>query len=370
MSVAHQIRTLFLIIFLMSAAFHSAHGQMTSFRSLHPLATMHFLPVGETPGWNQSRWFQFDFSQSNVWNPAVNLQNLSNGRRLTYGADYEQTTLNGEIGWALGESWAVGAEIQSGFRWGGFLDSVIDRYHILIRTDRFSRPDFPTNKSSLDLASEGSDRVGGSSAPSLANMKLKVKYWFWKWKGGTTGACDCGMSTSLQLHVPIAGSRSGWSSGSFDTSWLLHFGVPINNQSGVWMTMALSHLPRNNALEGWPRRSWLQMYEVASDWGVSDNWGITLKIRAESPFMNQKQLLVDETLDIQTQKRISSAWNALTEWRGSQELGLRYRWDDGDLMSVSFVEDWGLTAVDGRAGALYVNNAPDIVILTQGKFHF
>jgi hypothetical protein len=83
----------------------------------------------------------------------------------------------------------------------------------------------------------------------------------------------------------------------------------------------------------------------------------------------EQQYTFSEPQD-QLAERISSGWNGLTAWRGSESIGLRYRWGAGSQANFLFIEDWALGDRDGRNQWLYVNNAPDVMFLTQLHFVF
>jgi hypothetical protein len=343
-------------------------AQGSSYRNSNPIENMHLLPVGEAPGWTGRFWIQSELAQNNTWNFHIDLRDLDTGHQLGYEADYEQTSAIADLGYAINQWVAAGLEIQTGYRSGGFMDHYIDMYHAAIGTDRFDRNQYPIGRNEIHFFDNGVDAISTPHNIEFANIKLKAKVWFVHWVSPHPAACDCGLAVSGQIHIPVAGARSGWSSGGIDTSLLLHAGYPINEYSGIWATFAITHAPVNAVLAGWPRRAWLEMYELALDSAVSDHWGIVTKARANSPFMNQGSLITLNTPDDFTRRRISSSWNSLG-WRGSEELGLRYRWDGGDEIMFSMVEDWGLSAIDGRSGALYVNNAPDIIFSLQAVLH-
>ena len=343
----------------------------TSFRVAHPIAWMHQLPTGEMPGWDTSAWFQFELSHGNIWNAPIDLLNKNNNDSLYYTADFEQTTAFLELGFALTEWLALSIELPVSYRGGGFLDQIIDSFHIIIGSDRFSRPDFDRHQSNFETSANNTTYLSENSASGFSNVKYKLKLWWWDW--GSNKACPCGFSTAIHLKQPLTSYKLGLSSGRFDYSLAWHLGLPIGEEGALWISSAATYASSNPALRGWPRRKWNQMYEISTDIGFSDNWGLLLLVRMESPILNKEHLSIIDTGETNQQQlasRIASGWNSLVHWRGSQGLGFRYRFSPTSQINTIITEDWALGQFDERGDRLYTNNAPDVSFVVQYNTSF
>ncbi len=98
-----------------------------------------------------------------------------------------------------------------------------------------------------------------------------------------------------------------------------------------------------------------------------------MSARAESPLFNKQYLdyVYTQTGEQeQLEERVASAWNSLVEWRGSENIGIKYSWGKGSSINFAFVEDWGIGSEDQASDGLYVNNAPDFQFMTQWHFNF
>src|ERR1035437_9104015 len=89
----------------------SASAELTSYHFMGPIAMMHDLPVGETPGWSSPTWFNLEIGTSNVWNHQASMTDTRNGNIYTIFADFEQETAVAEIGQALSPSLAFAVEV-------------------------------------------------------------------------------------------------------------------------------------------------------------------------------------------------------------------------------------------------------------------
>lgn len=358
-----------LIILVFSLA---AQASKPSYHLSHPVGWMHALPVGETPGWSKSAWFNLELNYGNVWNDQFDVTNKNSEKILTYSADFEQGSVIADLGVAVSSRWALGVEIPFASRGGGFLDDFIDQFHLLIDSDRFLRPYNNEFDNLYSVQTNNEDQIRQTDT-AVGNLKLKTKYWLWQWRGSANGSCDCGFAVSGQVKFPTAKANSGWSSGHHDYSLLVHLGAPLGTQSGIWATAGFTALGENETFRDWPRRRWAQMYELSMDFAFANSWGVLLQARTESPIMHKQDLSYNHyTSDPDAQKayRVASGWNSLVHWRGSQSAGLRWRSQSGHQANLLIIEDWALGRQDSRSDKLYVTNAPDVAFALQFHFSF
>ncbi|MGE0762337.1 MAG: DUF3187 family protein [Bdellovibrionales bacterium] len=363
-------RCLFLLLLLLFC--FKVEASKPSFYVPHPIGWMHALPVGETPGWSGNLWFNLELSQANIWNDEFDLTNNRTGKTLTYAADYEQTSVVTDLGFALSERWSLGLVAPFASRGGGAMDDFIDQFHVFIGSERFLRNINHDFGRSYKVETNGTDQFTNHSWTAVGNLKLKTKYWLWQWRGSQNGSCDCGFSLGAQVKFPLNKARSGMSSGTNDYTLLAHLGAPLWHHSGIWATAAYTALGRNDLFSDWPMRRDAQMYELSMDLGF-EHWGIILQGRLESPIMNKGDLTFNyTTIDPKSQVayRVASGWNSLVYWRGSQSIGFRYRGNAGHQLNVLIVEDWALGKQDSRVDGLYVHNAPDVAFVMQLHMHF
>lgn len=331
------------------------------------------LPVGETPGWSQPQWMNFELNHANIWNMQFNMTDRRTGDVYSYKADFEQSSAILETGWALTNFLAFALEIPYANRNGGFLDDFIDQFHVFIRGNRFLRHLNEPFGNSMSVQKNGEEQLGSEHGEGVGSVKAKLKLWLLQWRSPTPGVCECGFALSAQAKFPTTNRDRGLSSGSRDYSGLVHLGVPLWKYAGVWATAAFTKLGSNDTFGDWPRREWLQMYELTFDLGLGPNFGVLIQGRTESPFMMREHLDYNYTTadrDGQTAERIASGWNSLVNWRGSQALGIRWRWGQGSQVNFMMIEDWGLGDKDERNDKLYVNNAPDVAFISQWHFVF
>ena len=331
------------------------------------------LPVGEAPGWSGAAWFNLELNHANIWNMSFEMTDRRSGKKYTYEADFEQSSAIAEFGFALSERLALTVEVPYANRNGGFLDDFIDQFHQFIRTDRFFRHLNDPFGNSYRIQTEDQDRLATQYGQGVGSTKAKLKWWLAQWRSPTPGVCECGLAISAQAKNPTQARKFGMSSGNKEYTALLHLGVPLGQYSGAWATAGITKLGANETFADWPRRDWQEMYELSLDLGVGPNFGFILQARAESPLFNRDHLEFDYSYSDkkgQTAERIASGWNSLTAWRGSQSLGLRWRWGQGSQINLLVVEDWGIGDEDDRGDALYVNNAPDVAFVSQWHFTF
>lgn len=346
----------------------TANATRTSYHVPHPIGWMHALPAGETPGWHENYWLNFELSHANIWNNEFTAKRNETGRELKYEADFEQSSFILELGKKASEQFMFGIEVPFASRGGGFLDDFIDQFHVLIGSDRFLRPENADFDRSLKIETDDKSQLNSSNLSAVGNVKLKAKWWPWQWTSEQPGACDCGFAISGQVKIPVANGRSGQSSGGFDYSLLAHLGAPFGEQSGVWFTAGFSYLSTNTALSDWPRRKWAQMYELSFDFGITDHWGFVLQGRLESPIMDKGSLAFEYTETdrlAMAKERVASGWNSLVYWRGTQSFGIRWRSFFGTQVSLLMIEDWNYGNPDYRSDHVYVTNAPDVAFVTQ-----
>lgn len=366
-----MMRTILVLLFGVGAQL--AWASKPSYSVAHPVGWMHALPVGETPGWSGRYWINFEASHANIWNNEFEMTDRRNGNIYTYGADFEQTSLVTDIGFAITPRWSFDIVAPFASRGGGALDDFIDQFHMLIGSERFLRN--LNNKFSRDFTVESNsqDQFGDKNWTAVGNLVLKSKLWLWQWRGSQNGSCDCGFSVSGQAKLPLSEARSGMSSGHPDYSMLLHLGTPIGKQSGIWATAAFTALGKNDLFKDWPMRRWAQMYELSMDFAFSEHWGILLQGRVESPLMNKNDLDYNYTTSdplAQTLYRVASGWNSLVSWRGTESFGFRWRSQGGSQINFLMIEDWWFGGQDSRGDHLYVTNAPDVQFTVQAHTHF
>jgi hypothetical protein len=366
-----EAKTLLCILFAVLTA--KAHASRTSFRNAHPIGWMHLLPVGEAPGWSQPQWTNIELNHANIWNGAFEMTDKRTDDVYKYEADYEQSSAILETGWALTDRMSFALEVPYANRNGGFLDDFIDQFHVLIGSNRFLRHLNDDYDNNFSIKTNGTEQLASKHGQGVGAIKAKVKLWLMQWRSPTPGVCDCGFAVSFQSKFPTQRPGIGLSSGHNDYSGLIHAGAPLWKYAGIWATAGWTKLGGNENLNGWPRREWLQMYELSLDLGVGPSFGFILQARTESPILMKEYLTYNYTTterESQTSERIGSGWNSLVEWRGSQSIGVRWRWGQGSQINFMMVEDWGTGDKDERNDKLYVNNAPDVAFVSQWHFVF
>jgi hypothetical protein len=351
----------------------SAFAQMTSYHFVNPVGMMYDLPVGEPPGWSSDRWVNFEVSAANIWNHQFSMTDIRNGNIYSYFADYEQETVVADMGFALTPNLAISLEVPYENHNGGFMDDAVDRFHQWIESDRFMRDVSPKFGNHFQVQTNGVDNLTTEHAEGIGNFKAKLKYWFLHVNSPTPGECDCGLAVSGQVKFPVQDRAHGLSSGTNDYSELIHAGLPLGSESAMWATAAFTQLGSNDTFAGWPQNKFLQMYELSFDFGSGPNLGFMIQARYESPLFNPSVLSFNYTSSTpsgQLEERVSSGWNALTDWRGSESIGVRWRWGNGNQFNFLFVEDWAIGAQDQTTDGLYINDAPDFEIVTQWHLVF
>lgn len=343
----------------------SAHAQMKSPHLSHPVAWMYFLPVGESPGWKKNQYTNIEFSQSNVFNRKSQFTNLRTGESIEYEADFEQSSLILEGGMSPTENLMISLEVPISYRGGGLFDHSIDEFHKLIQSDRFMRHTYDTGRSQFNIYSDGGQRLRTSYFSGiLTTTKSKIKYRMIPWEE------EYGLSVSAQLKTSL-GAKSGFNSGGTDLSFLVHAGMPLWKQSGLWFTSGFTKISPNPMFYDWSTREWLQMYELTLDLALNDRWGLLGFYRMESPLFNAGEFEFQYTASgnkARTEERAASGWNSLMYWRGSQGMGTRYRWSGGDQLNLMMLEDWGYGGYDRRQSFFYINNAPDVAFVLQLQY--
>lgn len=344
-----------------------------SYHLQHPLAWMHGLPTGEQPGWNKSWWFNFEISNGNVWNAPLTMLDKRNGNQYEYTADFEQNNVYVEFGGALSKFLALSLEVPFSERSGGFMDSVIDDFHVLINNFRFNRQHYDKNKNIFSVKTNNVEYYSDNSLQGgVGNLKLKLKWWFLQWFGFDEGSCPCGVSLSSQTKFPVQDKKYANTTGGIDQSLLLHIGIPIYDSSALWFTGGYTWLSKLPAMNGWPRNEHIQSYELNIDLGINDMWGLLLGARVESPFLKRDDLdYFDTATDpkVRAENRVASGWNGLVYWRASESLGFRYRSLNGNQWQILIVEDWGIGSHDSANGR-YTNDAPDVEFVLQTNLNW
>lgn len=355
----------FSFVFLFFLWSFSSYAQMTSYHLAHPVGWMYYLPTGETPGWSQKQYINLEFSESNVFNRSAQFTNLRTNETIEYEADFEQTTLILEGGYAFTDDLMVSLELPISYRGGGIFDNVIDEFHQAISSDRFLRQTVAARRNEFNIYQNGGQLIRTNYfSGMLSTIKSKVKYRAIPWKD------EYGLSFSAQLKSSY-GPNSGFNSGGMDFSFLIHAGAPLWQKSGIWFTSGFTKISPNPVFSDWSARQWVQMYELALDLALTDHWGALGYYRMESPLFNAGEFEFQYTTSSaksQVEERVASGWNSLMYWRGSQGFGGRYRWDDGDQFNFLMIEDWGYGGYDRRHSFFYVNNAPDVAFVLQ--YHY
>lgn len=362
-----------LAFFLLILSAHLAHAQKPSYHLANPVGWMYQLPKGEQPGWAKSFWFNFEANHASIWNSNFSMTDRRTGDVYTYKADFEQTSAIINVGGAVTNRLAFSLEIPYLNRNGGFLDGFIDQFHDLIGSSRFLRNVHRMNQNSYVIQKNGVNALASEHGEGVAALVPKVKYWVWKKQSPKPGACDCGLAVGAQAKFPTRSRRSGLTNGSPDFAGAVYLGVPINRESGIWVTGAFTKLGANENFSGWPLRKWAQMYEVAMDIGISGGFGWILGGRLESPLMEKQYLSFNYTTTLEENQRLermASAWNSFTQWRGSQSFGPRWRWPNGNEINLLILEDWGVGRCDNPKDWTYSNNAPDVSFVSQLNIHF
>jgi hypothetical protein len=350
-----------------------AHGEFTSYHIAHPIAWMHQLPVGESPGWGSSSWMTLEVNEANVWGTPLQMTDKRTGDIYGYQADFEQTSAILNFGHALSDSWALGFEVPYANHNGGFLDDFIDQFHLFIQSDRFERNYHSKFSNKFYIKKNGEQLLTSQHAEGVGGFKTKLKYWFLQIKSKNPGVCDCGISATAQIKIPTQTSAHGLSSGTYDYTGMLNFGLPITSGIGFWLSAALTRVGENKALQDLPMRNWHQMYEATLNIGLYKSLSAILQVRYESPLLEAEHLEFKYKYNDERSRameRVDSGWNSLVYWRGSESIGLKYQWGKGSFMDFLFVEDWGKGKYDSSGATTYINNAPDVEFITRLHFLF
>ncbi len=321
------------------------------------------LPGGETPGWSTNSWFEVGGNIANVWNAPLTLLNSSNGKTLTYSADFEQVSTYIEKGFALTSWFAMSVEAAYAHRHGGGLDQLIDDFHVDIDSHRFRRQYYDANRSYFQTTSDGIGEFRNESSSGLSNWKLKFKVWAVELKQ-TNKNCPCGIGFSAQIKFPATDSYRGLSSGHTDISGLVHVGIPLGADSSFLFTTGATALGDNPAFVDWPRRQAILMFDTTLDLNITGGFGLLLHAHAGSPFIDQTPLAIihPEYSDPDyKEQRLSTGWNSLVFWRIYESMGFRWRSQGGTQISLLFTEDLGINDYDEIGDWLYANNSPDIM---------
>jgi hypothetical protein len=362
---------LILIFALMRAEL--THAEFTSYHIAHPLGWRHELPVGESPGWSESSWFNLEINEANVWGTPLKMTDKRNGNVYGYQADFEQTSVIANFGWAVTPKIAFGFEVPYANRGGGFLDDFIDQFHSFIQSDRFERNYNSKYGNKFSMTKNGVEQLSTQKAEGVGNFKMMLKYWFLQVKAKNPGVCDCGVSISGQVKFPTQTASHGLSSGTYDYTGMVNFGYPIFDSVGLWFSAALTRVGEDETLKGWPLRHWDQMYEATMNIGLYKALSAVLQVRYESPLMEAEHLEFKYQYHTPTgraMERVDSGWNSLVYWRGSECVGLKLQWGKGSFADFLFVEDWGKGKYDSSGATTYINNAPDVEFISQLHFLF
>lgn len=353
-----------------------AYGSTLSPRSTHPLAFMHGLPSGESPGWKNKKWFHSELQYGNYWNAPSSFEDKRTGDFYTYRTDFEQALLYLESGFALNKELAVSVGLPIVYRYGGFMDQALDDWHIFVGADRFRRPYFQKNKSRWSIERNGIEQLTSPTSNGLGNALLKMKYWFYQIhdpEGEPAYKESLGASISTQIALPLRGASSGLSTGNTELSALLHFGSHVAGKLYFWGSASLTKKAPSPLMTDWPQKTWAQMYEACFEYKLKENWTLIAQLRYESPLMEASYLnfIYHSTEDkYQDAERAASGWNGLTSWRATESLGFRYRVAENKTFTFLFQEDFTLGDNDGRGNIFYVHGTPDVALIGQFQVQY
>jgi hypothetical protein len=329
-------------------------------------------PVGETPGWTGPFWFNFEVSQASTWNIPAKFNDTA-GNTYNYKGMFEQSSAIGEIGFEVIPSWlAFSIEVPYANHNSGFFSDFVRQFHWAVGSDTFERPSYPGYQDTYQIGYNNVDQFQTDRPEGVSNLKFKLKLWLLNWMGDDAGSCDCGLAVSAQLKAPVAPANQGLTSGSTDISELIHLGIPLFSHSGIWFTAAFTQLGNNESMLNWPTRHDQEMYEMATDIGLTDSgFGFMFTARYISPALNGEGLTfndgsVTDPLQLAADRE-ASGWNGLVYWRGAEAIGFRQRFQNGWQINFLFQEDFAIGNMDGRSDGLYINDAPDFSFILQ--FH-
>lgn len=338
-------------------------------RHSHPIDWIYQLPSAETPGWTKPAWVNVQVSESNLWNRAMTVSDRATGRLYEYEMDYQASIAVLDMGLQVLENTAVAIELPYQRRHGGNADQFIEDFHKTFNFFSQLRSGTPDNRSRVRIVVDGREVFfDEGTADGLSSVKLKLKHRVL----GTTAKCPCGLALSVQANLPVNGARRMLSSSSPSYSFLAHAGFPIRAESGIYLTTGYTRMGSDPYFQEWPLSKDSLLADVSVDFALFGRWGFIGSFTGRSPLMKSKFDFHTWTADPQTFKheRMASGYNSLFRWRGYQTYGARYRWDDGDQLSVFAFEDFGLGDYDGRNEPAYNNNSPDILIGTQLSLGF
>ncbi len=229
---------------------------------------------GEQPGWTGVAWANLEINQANVWNTQADIRDKRTGSIYTYKADFEQSAAILELGAPISEDFAVTLELPFAARNGGFLDDIIDQFHVLIQSDRFLRHINEEFANSYVIKKDGVDQLSTDRGSGVVNAKIKAKYWPLKWQSNTLGACDCGFAVSGQVKFPVQSRKFGLSSGGVDYSALLHLGIPLGQHSAILVHRCLHLCKRKRDLRRLATQRVVANVRVVLGPGVGAGMGI------------------------------------------------------------------------------------------------
>jgi hypothetical protein len=307
-----------------------------------------------------------------MWNIPAKFNDLS-GNTFNYKAMYEQSTAIAEMGFEVIPDWlAFSIEVPYANHNSGFFSDFVRQFHWAVGSDTFERPSYPGYADSFQYDYNNTDALSTDRPEGISNIKFKLKLWLLNWMGDDQGSCDCGLAVSAQIKAPLSPANQGLTSGSTDFSELIHLGIPLFDHSGIWFTAAFSQFGANESMLNWPLRHDQEMYEMATDWALSDSgFGFMFIARYLSPFLNSESLSFNDGAVTDPMQyaadREASGWNSLVYWRGAEAIGFRQRFENGIQVNFLFQEDFAIGNYDGRADGLYINDAPDFSFILQ--FH-
>jgi len=256
-------------------------------------------------------------------------------------------------------------KIPHSYRSGGSLDSFIDGFHVLLGNRRFNRELYEFDEYHFSVKTNSEEYYTDNEALNgIANVKPKLKYWLWHWENDLMPG---GLAFSLQAKIPTQDDSFAGTTGEVDYYALMHLGVPLGYQSGMWITGAYSYLSENPSMKDWPVNRNYQMYELSFDFHLVDEWSMGLMARAQSPYLDVDQLRYTDTETDPKQyvkNRTASGWNALVRWRGTEGLGFKYSSTKDSQISFWIVEDWGIGPYDA-SDDIYSNGSPDVNLVIQ-----
>lgn len=244
--------------------------------------------------------------------------------------DYERWTQNVELAWSPTGAFEVGARAAIATGWGGFLDGLVQWYHLRLGLPNGDREDVPNGDFDITLVPEGDtvlslesgtfamDPVVWAAVPILAGrtavaarVSMKVPVGAEDWSGG-------GVDVALQLDA-----RRSW------TRWAGYAGV------------AATTLNASGPLEPFTRGSAIA-WHVGAERRFGDSWGVVGQFQGSTSYhrnlRNRELEIAPVNLGVGFVGELASGWR----WQAAFTEDIR-----PDSPAVDFTLDLHLTRVFG-----------------------